>query len=93
MRKKIDLTLVNIPCYHTMSDAETLIKTNDRLRKQIAANQETNRTMKEQIKENERKLWPLCKHTWVFDYSCAFDDTVRRYCSKCGLWNNALWYS
>lgn len=76
-----------------MSDAEALIKANDTLRKQIAANQEMNRTMKEQIKENERKLWPLCKHTWVFDYSCAFDDTVRRYCSKCGLWNNALWYS
>jgi hypothetical protein len=76
-----------------MTDAETLIKANDELRQQIAANQEANRSMKETIKHNERKLWPLCKHTWAIDHSCAFDDTVRRYCSKCGLWNNSLWYS
>ena len=42
--------------------------------------------LKEEKKENNRKIWDECQHTWVFDTSAPFDDLVKYYCGKCSLY-------
>ena len=44
------------------------------------------------IKENEKIIWNKCQHVWERDYDVAFDDHIKYFCSKCGLWNNAYMY-
>ena len=44
------------------------------------------------IRENEKIIWKKCDHKWERDYEVAFDDRIKYFCSKCGLWNNEYMY-
>jgi len=37
-------------------------------------------------------LWDICEHQWKRDYSCAFDDLCKHYCTVCGLWKDRSLY-
>jgi len=51
------------------------------------------------IKKYRKKLRDLnltifdsCKHKWVHDNFCAFDDIIKQYCESCGLWRRRNLY-
>ena len=47
--------------------------------------------LKEELRENEKKIWNICEHSWVRNVGC-FDDIAKEYCNICGLWRNKYMY-
>jgi len=75
------------------SNVIALIEKKKKMRQSIGEAENTMREAKKGIKEIEKLLFRQCKHRWEYDYSCAFDDRTKHFCSTCGVWKNAYWYS
>ena len=61
------------------------IKELDALEENVVARRATLHTLR-------GELWDICNHQWIRDYSCAFDDLCKHYCSVCGLWKDRTLY-
>ena len=44
------------------------------------------------IKIMQRKLWDECAHEWVRDYNAPFDDLCKWFCKHCTLWKDRRHY-
>ena len=73
-------------------DVEKLIFANKKLREDNNSYCKIINSNNSLIKENEKQLWKICDHQWQRDYEVAFDDRIKYFCSKCGLWNNEYMY-
>lgn len=51
------------------------------------------RTLEEEIKEEERNIYKLCNHDWVYDENCCSNEKTRYICKTCNLYKNSFWYS
>jgi len=73
-------------------DANELYKKNQQIRLEIMALRERTIELEDLIKENEKKMWILCKHEWKYDTSCGQNDNLRYYCRHCKLWKHTYMY-
>ena len=70
------------------------------LQRIIKETETENNILEELVVDNKKKIckmnckiWDLCEHLWVRDYTCNFDDLCKNYCSTCGLWKDRTMYS
>ena len=75
------------------SNVVALIEKKRKMKLSIEGAENTIREAKKSIKEIEKLLFRQCKHRWQYDYSCAFDDHTKHFCSTCGVWKNPYWYA
>ena len=81
-----------MPMTEIDNEVANLLEQKKQLQTDIYTAEDTIRESKEKIKGIEKKLYKKCKHIWQYDYSCAFDDHTKHFCSICGVWKNAYWY-
>ena len=74
-------------------ELEKMLYANQKLKEDIIYYTKMIEESKKLIHNNEKLIWKKCNHTWKRDYDVAFDDHIKYYCSKCGLWNNDYMYN
>ncbi len=72
-------------------EAETLIRENERMQKEINDMEKKIMDLKRKIKNNQPLIFKRCNHEWEYDPS-AYMDRTRYFCKKCKLWRNSCWY-
>jgi len=73
--------------------ANKLVNENYKLLNKIYEYDNSIRTMKKQIRENEKIIYKNCSHDWEYDESCGPYDRIKYKCKKCGLWRNDYMYA
>jgi hypothetical protein len=73
--------------------ASKLVNENNELLNTIYQYNNSIRTMKKQIRENEKIIYKNCSHDWEYDESCGQYDRIKYKCKNCGLWRNHYMYS
>jgi hypothetical protein len=72
-------------------EAETLIRENKRMQKEIYDMEKKIIHLRQKIKSNEPSIFKICNHEWEYDPS-AYMDRTKYFCKKCKLWRNSCWY-
>ena len=50
------------------------------------------RILQEEIKNEERIIFKICKHIWINDNDCCSYEKTRYICKTCNLYKNSYWY-
>lgn len=69
-----------------------LVNENDNLLKNIYQYENLIKEMKQQIRKNEKVIYKMCSHDWIYDETCGPYDRIKYKCKKCNLWRNSYIY-
>jgi hypothetical protein len=73
--------------------AHKLVNENLKLLEKIYDYDNSIKSIKKKIKENEKIIYKNCSHEWEYDESCGPYDRIKYRCKKCSLWRNDYMYT
>ena len=76
-----------------MKSTEEIVKSNSLLNKRMFEIEVELRTIKDEIRKNNKILWKTCKHEWVDQQDSSMYEKSTYRCSKCNLVNDSRLYT